>query len=60
MIETLNLIPIDDIAPNPYQPRLKFKPEELEELSRSSVNQIFLVMSSLQAKDVLKHQKWLV
>ena len=35
MIETLNLIPIDDIAPNPYQPRLKFKPEELEELSRS-------------------------
>ena len=35
MIETLNLIPIDDITPNPYQPRLKFKPEELEELSRS-------------------------
>lgn len=35
MIETLNLIPIDDIAPNPYQPRLKFKPEELKELSRS-------------------------
>ena len=35
MIETLNLIPIDDIAPNPYQPRLKFKQEELEELSRS-------------------------
>ena len=30
MIETLNLIPIDDIAPNPYQPRLKFKPEELK------------------------------
>jgi len=35
MTETLNLINIDDISPNPYQPRLEFKQEELEELSRS-------------------------
>ena len=28
MTETLNLINIDDISPNPYQPRLEFKQEE--------------------------------
>ena len=35
MPETLTLIKIENISPNPYQPRLEFKQEELEELARS-------------------------
>lgn len=35
MKEKLQVIPIEDISPNPYQPRLDFKPEELEELAQS-------------------------
>lgn len=35
MDETLTLIKVENISPNPYQPRLEFKQEELEELARS-------------------------
>lgn len=35
MPETLTLIKTENISPNPYQPRLEFKQEELEELARS-------------------------
>lgn len=35
MSDTLTLINITDISPNPYQPRLSFKGEELEELAQS-------------------------
>lgn len=35
MSERLEVIPINDIYPNPYQPRLEFSDEELEELSKS-------------------------
>ena len=35
MKEKLQVISIEDISPNPYQPRLDFKPEELEELAKS-------------------------
>lgn len=63
MPETLTLIKIENISPNPYQPRLEFKQEELEELARSikanglfsrlsSENQLSLVMSLLLVKDV--------
>ncbi len=33
--ESLRTLPIADIRPNPYQPRKKFRPEELEELQNS-------------------------
>ncbi|MFS1664163.1 ParB/RepB/Spo0J family partition protein [Streptococcus sp. zg-JUN1979] len=33
--DTLLTVAIDDISPNPYQPRLHFKMEELEELANS-------------------------
>jgi ParB family chromosome partitioning protein len=32
---TPNEVPIDDISPNPYQPRKEFNPSELQELSES-------------------------
>jgi ParB family chromosome partitioning protein len=32
---TLKLVPITQIAPNPFQPRTDFKPDELEELEQS-------------------------
>lgn len=35
MTETLTLIKIDNIVPNPYQPRLEFNSSELEELAGS-------------------------
>lgn len=35
MPEIFTLIKIENISPNPYQPRLEFKQEELEELARS-------------------------
>ena len=35
MTETLTLIKIENILPNPYQPRLEFNAMELEELARS-------------------------
>ena len=30
MPETLTVIKIENISPNPYQPRLEFRPEEQE------------------------------
>lgn len=35
MVEKLELIPLKDISPNPYQPRLEFNQEELDELAKS-------------------------
>ncbi len=35
MLEILNLIKIENISSNPYQPRLEFKQKELEELAQS-------------------------
>ena len=35
MSEKLELIPIRDISPNPYQPRLEFNQKDLEELANS-------------------------
>lgn len=35
MTDTFAYIKLADISPNPYQPRLHFKPEELNELSQS-------------------------
>lgn len=35
MTEVLKTVPIDDISPNPFQPRLHFNPEEIEELAQS-------------------------
>lgn len=33
--EGISLIPVQDIHPNPYQPRSSFRPEELEDLANS-------------------------
>lgn len=35
MTEELKFLPIDDISPNPHQPRLHFDPEQLQELANS-------------------------
>lgn len=37
MTETLKLLPISEITPNPYQPRLNFEEKELLELSQSII-----------------------
>ena len=50
MQEQLKALPISDIYPNPFQPRIEFSDEELAELSQSiaeslSENRILLVMN---------------
>ena len=52
MQEQLKALPISDIYPNPFQPRIEFSDEELAELSQS-ISENGLIQQSLSDNRIL-------